>query len=523
MKIGSLKEISSGEQRVALTPDSAIQLQKLGHQCLVEKGAGLSAGFSDAQYEAVGVEICTTAAALTEASDVIVKVRPPSAAEIKSLSSSKTLISFFYPGANEALMELAKSKEASVIAMDMVPRISRAQKMDALSSMANIAGYRAVIEAGNNFGRFFTGQMTAAGKVPPAKVLVVGAGVAGLAAIGTSTSLGAITYAFDVRPEVAEQVESMGAEFVFLDFADDQADGASTGGYAAVSSPEFTAAQLAKFSEIAPEMDIVITTALIPNREAPELWTSDMVASMKPGSVIIDLAAEKGGNCKLTVMDERIVTDNGVVIIGYTDFPSRMAAQASTLYASNIRHMIADLTPEKDGVIVHDMEDDVIRGATIVNAGVITFPPPPPKIQAIAAKPKEKVPDKTAEEIRAVEIAAFKKQTKNQIMLLAFGAALILLVGHYAPASFMQHFIVFVLSVFVGFQVIWNVSHSLHTPLMAVTNAISSIIILGALLQIGSSSFLVIILAAISVFFAGINIFGGFLVTRRMLAMFQKS
>jgi NAD(P) transhydrogenase subunit alpha len=523
MKIGSLKEISSGEQRVALTPDSAIQLQKLGHQCLVEKGAGLSAGFSDAQYEAAGVEICTTAAALTEASDVIVKVRPPSSAEIKSLSSSKTLISFFYPGANEALMELAKSKEASVIAMDMVPRISRAQKMDALSSMANIAGYRAVIEAGNNFGRFFTGQMTAAGKVPPAKVLVVGAGVAGLAAIGTSSSLGAITYAFDVRPEVAEQVESMGAEFVFLDFADDQADGASTGGYAAVSSPEFTAAQLAKFSEIAPEMDIVITTALIPNREAPELWTSDMVASMKPGSVIIDLAAEKGGNCKLTVMDERIVTDNGVVIIGYTDFPSRMAAQASTLYASNIRHMIADLTPEKDGVIVHDMEDDVIRGATIVNAGVITFPPPPPKIQAIAAKPKEKVPDKTAEEIRAVEIAAFKKQTKNQIMLLAFGAALILLVGHYAPASFMQHFIVFVLSVFVGFQVIWNVSHSLHTPLMAVTNAISSIIILGALLQIGSSSFLVIILAAISVFFAGINIFGGFLVTRRMLAMFQKS
>ena len=523
MKIGALKETSSGEQRVALTPDSAIQIQKLGHECLVEKGAGLSAGFSDAQYIAVGVEILTTAEALTEASDVIVKVRPPSTSEINRLSSSKTLISFFYPGSNEALMDLAKSQEASVIAMDMVPRISRAQKMDALSSMANISGYRAVIEAGNNFGRFFTGQMTAAGKVPPAKVLVVGAGVAGLAAIGTSTSLGAITYAFDVRPEVAEQVESMGAEFVFLDFADEQQDGASTGGYAAVSSPEFTAAQLAKFREIAPEMDIVITTALIPNREAPELWTSDMVASMKPGSVIVDLAAEKGGNCKLTVMDERIVTDNGVVIIGYTDFPSRMAAQASTMYASNIRHMIADLTPEKDGVIVHDLEDDVIRGATIVHAGIITFPPPPPKVQAIAAKPQEKVPDKTAEEIRADEIAAFKKHTKNQIRLLAFGAALILLVGYYAPASFMQHFIVFVLSVFVGFQVIWNVSHSLHTPLMAVTNAISSIIIVGALLQIGSSSLLVIILAAISVFFAGINIFGGFLVTRRMLAMFQKS
>jgi NAD(P) transhydrogenase subunit alpha len=353
--------------------------------------------------------------------------------------------------------------------------------------------------------------------------LVVGAGVAGLAAIGTSTSLGAITYAFDVRPEVAEQVESMGAEFVFLDFSEEQADGAATGGYAAVSSPEFAAAQLAKFREIAPDMDIVITTALIPNREAPELWTADMVASMKPGSVIVDLAAEKGGNCKLTVMDERIVTDNGVIIIGYTDFPSRMAAQASTLYANNIRHMLTDLTPEKDGVIAHNMDDDVIRGATIAHAGEITFPPPPPKIQAIAAKPKEKAPEKTAEEIRADEVQAFKKQTQSQVALLAIGGALLFLVGSYAPASFMQHFIVFVLSVFVGFQVIWNVSHSLHTPLMAVTNAISSIIILGAVLQVGSTSFLVTLLAAVAVFFAGINIFGGFLVTRRMLAMFQKS
>ena len=523
MKIGALKEISTGEQRVALTPESAIQLQKLGHDCVVQKGAGVAAGFSEAQYEAAGVKVAATAAALTKVCDVIVKVRPPSEAEIKRLSPEKTLISFFYPGANEPLMELAKSKGASVIAMDMVPRISRAQKMDALSSMANIAGYRAVIEASNNFGRFFTGQVTAAGKVPPAKVLVVGAGVAGLAAIGTSTSLGAITYAFDVRPEVAEQVESMGAEFVFLDFSVEQADGAATGGYAAVSSPEFAAAQLAKFREIAPDMDIVITTALIPNREAPELWTADMVASMKPGSVIVDLAAEKGGNCKLTVMDERIVTDNGVIIIGYTDFPSRMAAQASTLYANNIRHMLSDLTPEKDGVIAHNMDDDVIRGATIAHAGEITFPPPPPKIQAIAAKPKEKAPEKTAEEMRADEVQAFKKQTQSQVALLAIGGALLFLVGSYAPASFMQHFIVFVLSVFVGFQVIWNVSHSLHTPLMAVTNAISSIIILGAVLQVGSTSFLVTLLAAIAVFFAGINIFGGFLVTRRMLAMFQKS
>jgi len=342
--------------------------------------------------------------------------------------------------------------------------------------------------------------------------------------VGTSTSLGAITYAFDVRPEVAEQIESMGAEFVFLDFEEEQADGAATGGYAAVSSPEFREAQLAKFRELAPEIDIVITTALIPNRDAPELWTEDMVGAMKPGSVIVDLAAEKGGNCKLTVMDEKIVTENGVIIIGYTDFPSRMAAQASTLYSTNIRHMMTDLTPEKDGVIDHNMEDDVIRGSTVTHAKAITFPPPPPKIAAIAAAPKkEAVPEPTAEEKRAAEVAAFKAQTRNQVTLLAVGGAALLAVGLVAPASFMQHFIVFVLAVFIGFQVIWGVAHSLHTPLMAVTNAISSIIILGALMQIGSGSFLVILLAALGVFMTGINIFGGFLVTRRMLAMFQKS
>ncbi|MGR3320634.1 MAG: Re/Si-specific NAD(P)(+) transhydrogenase subunit alpha [Pseudooceanicola sp.] len=524
MKIGTPKEVFEGEARVAMTPDSAKQLQKLGHECFIEAGAGEKAGFLDSVYEEAGVTVIKTAAALWKEVDVIAKVRPPSETEAKRLTADKTLISFFYPGSNEELMELCKSKGATVIAMDMVPRISRAQKMDALSSMANIAGYRAVIEAGNNFGRFFTGQVTAAGKVPPAKVLVVGAGVAGLAAIGTSTSLGAITYAFDVRPEVAEQVESMGAEFVFLDFEEEQQDGAATGGYASVSSPEFAAAQLAKFRELAPDMDIVITTALIPNREAPELWTEDMVQSMKPGSVIVDLAAERGGNCKLTVMDEKIVTDNGVTIIGYTDFPSRMATQSSTLYATNVRHMMTDLTPEKDGVINHDMDDDVIRGATITHAGEITFPPPPPKVAAIAAqKPKEKAKELTPEEKRAQEVAAFKAQTRNQVALLGTGGFLILLAGLFTPASFMQHFIVFVLAVFVGFQVIWNVSHSLHTPLMAVTNAISSIIILGALMQIGSGSFLVILLAAVSVFMAGINIFGGFLVTRRMLAMFQKS
>lgn len=523
MKIGTPKEVSAGEARVAMTPDSALQLQKLGYECVVESGAGVAAGFADALYREAGVEVVKTAAALWKAADIITKVRPPNATEAKRLTDGKLLISFFYPAQNTEQMELLAGKGASVIAMDMVPRISRAQKMDALSSMANIAGYRAVIEAGNNFGRFFTGQITAAGKVPPAKVLVVGAGVAGLAAIGTATSLGAITYAFDVRPEVAEQIESMGAEFVYLEFEEAQQDGAATGGYAAPSSPEFREKQLAKFRELAPDVDIVITTALIPGRDAPKLWLADMVAAMKPGSVVVDLAAERGGNCDLTVPDEKIVSENGVTVVGYSDFPSRMAAQSSTLYATNIRHMMSDLTPEKDGQVHHNMEDDVIRGATVAHEGAVTFPPPPPKVQAIAAKPKETVPEKTPEERRAEEAAAFQQQTKNQVTLLAVGGALMLLVGAYAPASFMQHFIVFVLSVFVGFQVIWNVSHSLHTPLMAVTNAISSIIILGAVLQIGSGSFLVILLAAISVFFAGINIFGGFLVTRRMLAMFQKS
>ncbi|WP_137129111.1 Re/Si-specific NAD(P)(+) transhydrogenase subunit alpha [Rhizobium sp. FY34] len=523
MKVGSPKEIYLGEARVALTPDSAVQLQKLGHTCLLEAGAGKAAGFSDDAYRAVGVDVVETAAALYEGADVIAKVRPPEAGEIARLSPDKTLISFFYPAQNKDLLDQAASTGASVIAMDMVPRISRAQKMDALSSMANIAGYRAVIEAGSNFGRFFTGQVTAAGKVPPAKVLVIGAGVAGLAAIGTATSLGAITYAFDVRPEVSEQIESMGAQFVYLEFEAAQ-DGAATGGYAAPSSPEFREKQLAKFRELAPDIDIVITTALIPGRDAPKLWLADMVAAMKPGSVVVDLAAERGGNCDLTVPDQKVTSDNGVTIVGYTDFPSRMAAQASTLYATNIRHMMTDLTPKKDGVVVHNMEDDVIRGATVTFEGTVSYPPPPPKVQAIAAaKPKEKVKELTPQEKRAQETAAFKTQTRNQVGLLAIGTLLLLLVGSVAPASFMSHFIVFVLACFIGFQVIWNVSHSLHTPLMAVTNAVSGIVILGALLQIGSGNWLVVILAALSVLIATINIVGGFLVTRRMLAMFQKS
>lgn len=524
MKIGAPREKSLGEARVALTPDSAGQLQKLGHICLVESGAGHQAGFADDAYRAAGVTVVADADALWAEADVIVKVRPPEADETARLTPGKTLISFFYPGQRGEELAAINATGANILAMDMVPRISRAQKMDALSSMANIAGYRAVIEAGANFGRFFTGQVTAAGKVPPAKVLVIGAGVAGLAAIGAATSLGAITLAFDVRPEVAEQIESMGAQFVYLDFSEEQQDGAATGGYAAPSSPEFREAQLKKFRELAPTVDIVISTALIPGRDAPVLWTKDMVEAMRPGSVIVDLAAERGGNCELTVTDQKIVSANGVTIIGYTDFPSRMAAQSSSLYASNVRHMLADLTPGKDGVIVHDMEDDVIRGATIAFEGQVSFPPPPPKIKAIAAqKPKPKAEELTPEQKRAKDIAAFKAQTRSQVTLLIVAALLLLGVGAVAPASFMAHFIVFVLACFVGFQVIWNVSHALHTPLMAVTNAISGIVVVGAVLQVGSSSTIVLVLATISILIASINIVGGFLVTRRMLAMFQRS
>jgi len=495
----------------------------LGHECLIETGAGERAGFTDQAYEAAGVTVVADADAVFTDADVVIKVREPSEQEADRLREGQTLISFFWPAQNEDMLERCKAKGASVIAMDMVPRISRAQKMDALSSTANIAGYRAVIEAGNQFGRFFTGQVTAAGKVPPAKVLVVGAGVAGLAAIGTATSLGAVVRAFDVRPEVAEQIESMGAEFLFLDFEDSQ-DGAETGGYAAPSSPEFREKQLELFRAQAPEVDIVITTALIPGRPSPKLWLEDMVAAMKPGSVVIDLAAEKGGNCDLTVPNERVVSDNGVVIVGYTDFPSRMATQSSLLYATNIRHMLTDLTPEKDGKIDHNMEDDVIRGSTVTHQGDITFPPPPPKVKAIAAaKPKPKEKEPTPEERKAAEHAAFVAQTKSQVGMLVAGGIVMLLLGMVAPASFMQHFIVFVLACFIGFQVIWNVSHSLHTPLMAVTNAISGIIILGAVLQVGSGNWLVALLAGLSVLIASINVVGGFLVTRRMLAMFQKS
>ncbi|ALN73060.1 Re/Si-specific NAD(P)(+) transhydrogenase subunit alpha [Aureimonas sp. AU20] len=522
MKFGVPREVRAGERRVALTPESVGRLGKLGYECLVETGAGDAARFSDEAYAAAGATVVPDAAALWADADIVAKVRPPESEEVEKARSGQILISFLYPAQSPELLESLREKGITALAMDMVPRISRAQKMDALSSMANIAGYRAVIEAGNQFGRFFTGQITAAGKVPPAKVLVIGAGVAGLAAIGAAQSLGAQVRAFDVRPEVAEQIQSMGAEFLFLDFAD-AADGAATGGYAAPSSPEFRAKQLELFRAQAPEVDIVITTALIPGRDAPKLWLADMVEAMKPGSVVVDLAAERGGNCDLTVPDEVIETANGVRIVGYTDYPSRMAAQASTLYATNIRHMMDDLTPNKDGVPVVNMEDDVIRGATVTHAGAITYPPPPPKIQAIARQPAKKAVEETAGEKALREAASAKKAGQRQVMLLAAGAVLLMLIGLTAPPSFLQHFVVFALSCFVGYHVIWNVSHALHTPLMAVTNAVSSIIILGALLQIGSSGWIVTILAGLAILMASVNIFGGFMVTHRMLKMFQKS
>ncbi len=521
MLIGAPKETWPGERRVAMTPKSAKALQKLGYTCAIESGAGEASGFDDDAYRQAGVEVVPDAETLFARADVVIKVRQPTVEEVDRLRPGQKFIGFFYPRQEEALMKRAAARGATVLAMDMIPRTSRAQKMDALSSMANVAGYRAVVEAAENFGRFLNGQITAAGKVQPAKVLVIGAGVAGLAAIGAAVSLGAVVRAFDVRPEVAEEIESMGAEFLMLDFSD--AGLSSEDGYAKPASPEFIEREMALFREQAPDVDIVITTALIPGRPAPRLWTADMVKAMKRGSVIVDLAAEQGGNCELTKPGERAVTDNGVVILGYTDMPSRMAAQASELYATNIRHLLTDMTPDKDGEIVVDFDDEVIRHATVVRDGEITFPPPPVAVSKAKRKPAEKPKELTAEEKRALELEAFRKETRQHVTMLGIGGALLLLAGAFAPASFMAHFVVFVLAVFVGYYVVWNVAHSLHTPLMAVTNAISGIIIVGALLQVGSGNPLVMGLAAVALLIGTINIAGGFLVTRRMLAMFQKS
>jgi H+-translocating NAD(P) transhydrogenase subunit alpha len=518
MKIGVPKEVHAGEQRVALTPETAGRIQKLGYDICVEAGAGAAAQFSDESYREAGVEVIADTRALWANSDIVMKVLEPEmhpdlgVDETELVRDGGTLISFIWPAQNPDMLQKLKARNATVISMDSVPRISRAQKLDARSSMANISGYRAVVEAANNFGRFFTGQITAAGKVPPAKVMVIGAGVAGLAAIGAARSMGAIVRAFDTRLEVKQQVESMGAEFLEMEFEE---DGSGGGGYAKVMSEEFIKAEMELFAEQAKDVDIIITTALIPGKPAPKLITAEMVESMKPGSVIVDLAAEQGGNCELTVPGE-IAVKHGVSLIGYTDLPSRMAAQSSQLYGTNLAHMLSDLTPEKDGNINVDMEDDVIRGSTVAKGGEITWPPPEPKTPAIA-------PAKPAEAPVPAKDAAPRNVGLKSAVVLAIGAAALLALGSVAPPAFMGHLTVFVLSCFVGYQVIWNVTPALHTPLMSVTNAISGIIVIGALLQISSPSGLVTVLAGISVLIATINIAGGFLVTQRMLRMFRRS
>jgi NAD(P) transhydrogenase subunit alpha len=513
MQIGIPREIQENENRVAATPKTVELLIKQGFTFLVETNAGTAANFSDQAYQDSGAEVSTDNKLVWQ-SDIIFKVNAPTDNEIAQMKEGATLVSFIYPAQNPDLLDKLTAKKISVIAMDSVPRTSRAQALDALSSMANIAGYRAVVEAANQFGRFFTGQITAAGKVPPAKVMVIGAGVAGLAAIGAAGSLGAIVRAFDTRPEVKEQVESMGAEFLVVDYQEEEAE-VSSDGYAKTMSEGYQQAQAKMMAEQAKDVDIIITTALIPGKPAPLLITEEMIASMKNGSVIVDLAAQAGGNAALTVKDEIFQTENGVKIIGYTDLPSRLPTQSSQLYATNLVNLMKLLCKEKDGTINIDFEDEVIRGATVTKEGEISWPPPAIKVSAAPAPKAEEA----KEEVVAEEKAA-NKWVKPALAIVAAG--LFGWLASVAPTEFLAHFTVFMLACIVGYGVVWNVAHSLHTPLMSVTNAISGIIIIGALLQVGSNNSVVAMLSTIAILIATINIVGGFTVTQRMLKMFQK-
>ena len=509
MLIGVPRELLDNESRVAATPKTVQQILKLGFDVIVEHDAGFKASFEDQAFLDAGAKIGT--AAEIWQSDIIFKVNPPTNEEIAQMKEGATLVSFIWRMQNPELMKKLTAKKINVLAMDAVPRISRAQALDALSSMANISGYRAVIEAAHEFGSFFTGQITAAGKVPPAKVLVIGAGVAGLAAIGAANSLGAIVRAFDSRPEVKEQVQSMGASFLEIDFKE---EGGSGDGYAKVMSEEFNRRAMALYAEQAKEVDIIITTAAIPGKPAPRLITKEMVDSMKPGSVIVDLAAATGGNCEYTEAGKVVTTENQVKIIGYTDFPSRLPTQSSQLYGTNLVNLLKLLCKEKDGKINIDFDDVVLRGVTVVRDGEEI---PPAQIQ-VSAQPKQ--------EAKAAP-AAEKKEAKPTDPRVKYGVmagvgVLFLWLASVAPAAFLSHFTVFVLACVVGYYVVWNVSHALHTPLMAVTNAISGIIIVGALLQIGQGNFFISALAFVAILVASINIFGGFRVTQRMLAMFRK-
>ena len=520
MKVGIPKELTENESRVGATPKTVKRLKKQGFDVLIESGAGARANYADATYTEAGATILPTASDLYSEADIILKVQAVKDSEIDLMKKDQVMLSYLQPGQNEALLEKLANKGVNAVAMDAIPRISRAQKMDVLSSMANIAGYRAVVEAANHYGRFLNGQITAAGKVDPAKVLVIGAGVAGLAAIGTAKSLGAIVRAFDTRMEVAEQIESMGASFLTVDIEE---DGSTSSGYSKVMSKEFIEAEMLLFKEQAKEVDIIITTAQIPGRKAPELILDYHVAAMKPGSVIVDLAASTGGNCVLTKDGEIYTTDNGVTIIGKLD---QLPAQASQLYGNNLCHLLDDMGKAEDFKI--DMEDDVVSRAMVTYNGAVNWPPKPLAVSPTTAKAANAADNNqvgstnnAAKQLSEAELA--KKKGRSMFITLGIIGALLYFLGMFAPGDFMQHFTVFVLAVFVGWQVIWNVSHSLHTPLMAVTNAISGIIIIGGLLQMSSDlSNPMTILASIAILVASINIVGGFLVTHRMLKMFRK-
>ena len=529
LTIGIPREVFAGEKRVATVPDVAEKLIKLGFKIAIESGAGDAANFSDDTYRAIGAEIIDDAATLWASSDIVFKVRGPSSDEVALMREGGTLISFIWPAQNPELMQQLAAKKATILAIDSLPRtLSRAQKMDALTSQAGVAGYRAVIEAANAFGRFFNGQITAAGKVPPAKVFIAGAGVAGLSAIGTAANLGAIVRANDTRAEVADQVVSLGGEFVKVDYEE---EGSGGGGYAKVMSEGFQQAQREMYAKQAKEVDIIITTALIPGKPAPKLITADMVKSMKPGSVIVDMAAEQGGNCELTEPGQ-ITVKHGVTIVGYTDLVSRLAKQSSSLYANNLFRLTEELCKTKDGIIDVNMEDEAIRGLTVVKEGSITWPPPAPKAPAAApaaAKPAATAP---AAKKKGHGHGGSSEPMAGSKMAILFGvaAALFWLIGANAPAAFLGHFTVFVLACFVGYMVVWNVKPALHTPLMSVTNAVSSIIAIGALIQIAPPlsgdiarpDELIRWLAIGGIVLATINMFGGFAVTQRMLAMFRK-
>ncbi|MFZ2308689.1 MAG: Re/Si-specific NAD(P)(+) transhydrogenase subunit alpha [Rhodoferax sp.] len=522
-RIGVPREIFPGEKRVATVPEVVEKLVKLGFKVAVESGAGALANFSDDTYRAAGAEVIEGAANLWSASDIVFKVRGPTTEEVALMHEGQTLISFIWPAQNPELMQQLTARKVTVLAIDSLPRtLSRAQKMDALTSQAGVAGYRAVIEAANAFGRFFNGQITAAGKVPPAKVFIAGAGVAGLAAIGTAASLGAIVRANDTRAEVADQVVSLGGEFVKVDYEE---EGSGGGGYAKVMSEGFQQAQREMYAKQAKEADIIITTALIPGKPAPKLITAEMVQSMKPGSVIVDMAAEQGGNCELTEPGQAVVK-HGVTIVGYTDLVSRLSRQSSTLYSTNLFRLTEELCKTKDGVINVNMEDDAIRGLTVTKEGNITWPPPAPKLPAVAPAAAKPAAPAAAKKGGHGHGAASEPMAGSKLAIM-FGvaAALFWFVGANAPAAFLGHFTVFVLACFVGYMVVWNVTPALHTPLMSVTNAISSIIAIGALVQIappqGTTDW-IRWLALAGIVLTTINMFGGFAVTQRMLAMFRK-